>query len=80
MCIRDSYYSIAAVAGKEKSYLKNRFLGDSLVSVKSALGKHKNSTKSLPFKKENTFTVYENNHSDLLSNPKISEILKKWLQ
>jgi pimeloyl-ACP methyl ester carboxylesterase len=74
------FYSIAAVFGKEKSYLKNRFSGDSLVSVKSALGKHKNSTKNLDFKKENTFTVYENNHSDLLSNPKISKILKKWLQ
>ena len=73
------FYSIAAVFGKEKSYLKNRIFGDSLVSVKSALGKHKNPDKTLLFKKENTFTVYENNHSDLLSNPKISEILKNWL-
>ncbi len=70
------YYSIAAVTGKEKNYIKNRFFGDSLVSVKSALGKHKNRDKNLHFKKENTFTVYENNHSDLLSNPKITEILK----
>ena len=74
------YYSIAAVTGKEKSYIKNRFFGDSLVSVKSALGKHKNRDKNLLFKEENTFTVYENNHSDLLSNPKITEILKNWLQ
>lgn len=74
------FYSIAAVFGKEKSYLKNRFFGDSLVSIKSALGKHKNPDKNLNFKKENTFTVYQTNHSDLLSNPKISEILKKWLQ
>ena len=74
------YYSIAAVTGKEKNYIKNRFFGDSLVSVKSALGKHKNRDKNLHFKKENTFTVYENNHSDLLSNPKITEILKNWLQ
>lgn len=74
------YYTIAAVTGKEKSYLKNRFFGDGLVSVKSALGTHKNRDKDLSFKKENTFMVYENNHSALLSNPKITEILKNWLQ
>lgn len=73
------FYSIAAVTGKETNYIKNRILGDTLVDVKSALGKHKNSDKNLNFKKENTFIAYENNHSDLLSNPLILDKLKAWL-
>lgn len=73
------FYSIAAVIGKETNSIKNKILGDTLVSVKSALGQHKKNNKNLHFKKENTFIAYENNHSDLLSNSKILDKLKTWL-
>lgn len=73
------FYSIAAVIGKKTTTISTKILGDTLVDVKSALGQHKNPNKSLFFKKENSWIVYENNHLDLLSNPKIMEKIKDWL-
>ncbi len=73
------FYSIAAVAGKKTDFLKNKILGDNLVDVKSALGQHKNPNKSLDFKKENTFIIYESNHLDLLSDLNLLKKLKVWL-
>tara|TARA_B110000091_G_scaffold213509_1_gene263145 strand:+ start:3020 stop:4225 length:1206 start_codon:yes stop_codon:yes gene_type:complete len=73
------FYSIAAVIGKKTTTVSAKILGDTLVDVKSALGQHKNPDKSLLFKKENSWIVYENNHLDLLSNPKITEKIKEWL-
>ena len=73
------FYSIAAVIGKKTNTISTKILGDTLVDVKSALGQHKNPNKSLFFKKENSWIVYENNHLDLLSNPKIMEKIKDWL-
>ncbi len=72
-------FSIAAVNGKKNDFVKNKILGDTLVSVKSALGQHKNPDKVLKFKKENMFIAYENNHLDLLNNLKILDKLNAWL-
>ncbi len=54
-------------------------LGDGLVTVKSALGQHKNSSKNLDFKKENTWVAHETSHFDLLNHPKVYTKLKEWL-
>ena len=72
-------YAIAAARGKESDNLSNRILGDGLVSVKSALGQHKNPAKNLPFKESHTHIVYENNHMELLSKLEIFEKIKTWL-
>jgi pimeloyl-ACP methyl ester carboxylesterase len=73
------FYSIAAITNKKNTSKSIKILGDNLVDVKSALGKHKNPDKNLSFKKKNTCVVYESNHLDLLSNPKITDKLLKWL-
>ena len=49
------------------------------MDIKSAFGEHKNPDKNLLFKKEHTWIAFENNHLDLLSNPKITDKLKDWL-
>jgi len=72
-------YCVAAVVGKATKSNSSRLLGDNLVGLKSALGKHKNPDKTLNFKKENIWIAYENNHMDLLSNPIIYTKLKKWM-
>lgn len=72
-------YSIAAAIGKASTAGVSQLLGDNMVSVKSALGQHKNPTKDLNFKKENTWISYESNHLDLLSNPDIYHRIKQWL-
>lgn len=73
------FYAVAAVIGKETNPTSTQILGDTLVSVKSALGKHKNPEKNLNFKKKNIWIAYDSNHLDLLSNPKILDKLKVWL-
>jgi pimeloyl-ACP methyl ester carboxylesterase len=73
------FYAVAAVNKKGNSTKSTKSLGDNLVDIKSALGQHKTSNKTLLFKKNNIWIGYENNHLDLLSNPKITAILKRWL-
>lgn len=72
-------YAVSAVLRKETNYMSKNILGDGLVPVKSALGKHKTETKSLNFKDENTLIVNENSHTDLLSNTKVYDRLKLWM-
>lgn len=72
-------YSIAGVVGATIETNTAQFLGDNMVGVKSALGKHKNPAKDLNFKKENTWIAYESNHLDLLSNPKVYAKIKTWM-
>ena len=72
-------YAIAAYLGKKQDKPKNRILGDGLVRMESALGQHKDSSKSLDFPEENTWVVYETGHLGLLSSKEVYEQLKKWL-
>ncbi len=71
-------FSIAGNYGKKED-ASSKYLGDRLVSVKSALGIHKNPAKHLNFKKKNTWIAYENSHMDLLSNSKVYAQIKEWL-
>ena len=72
-------YSIAGIVGKKVESVSSQFIGDNMVGVKSALGQHKKPSKNLHFKKKNTWIAYENNHLDLLSNPKIYTKIKSWM-
>ncbi len=71
-------YSIAAAIGKETESA-SRKLGDRLVTVKSALGRHKNPKRSLHFSKGNIWIAYGNTHLDLLSDAKVYTKIKGWL-
>lgn len=73
-------YAVAASKGKLKKNKISRIKGDGLVTVKSALGMHKNPSKDLDFKEENTRIIYKSAHIDLLSNQEVYRQLKAWLQ
>jgi pimeloyl-ACP methyl ester carboxylesterase len=72
-------YTIAATIGKVGDNLKEKTIGDGLVQLKSALGKHENETKNLGFKPENSMVLYEANHMDLLSDKRVLEQVEKWI-
>ena len=74
-----AFYSIAGVVGKKTTSISSALLGDKMVSVKSALGKHTKRSKNLNFKKENTWIAYETSHIELLGSTKIYEKIKSWL-
>ena len=64
-------YAIAATTGK--------FLGDGVVPVDSALGRHKDPRRTLSFAKSRQWVGYGMNHFDLLSEPAVYERIKRWL-
>lgn len=73
-------YAIAATTGKRRSDLRDAVLGDGLVPVASALGKHRSLQRRLRFLPENTWIIYERNHMDLLSDRDVFTNIKSWLQ
>ena len=58
--------------------LPRRVLGDGLVPLDSALGRHADTERSLLFPDSNLGIVYETGHLDLLSSPQVYEKLREW--
>ncbi|MES2976219.1 MAG: alpha/beta hydrolase [Pseudomonadota bacterium] len=73
-------YAIAAVQGDSAARIKNRVLGDGLVLVDSALGRHARASHSLCIPAEQTRVMTGMNHFDLLSRAEVYECLKAWLR
>ena len=71
-------YAIAAATGKKPRAL-TALLGDGLVPVDSALGRHKDPQRTLAFPKSRQWVGYGLSHFDLLNEPAVYERLKQWL-
>jgi hypothetical protein len=72
-------YAIAATTCKESSKLGDQLVGDSLVTLNSALGYHKNEELTLLFPKTHQKIVRNINHLDLLDQLEVYETIKHWL-
>jgi pimeloyl-ACP methyl ester carboxylesterase len=73
-------YAVAASLGPAPSSLKSRLLGDGLVPVASALGRHREAARSLDFAPERQAVVYRTGHLELLSSPEVLDLLRGWLR
>jgi len=73
-------YTIAAVTGNESSKLNDDLIGDGLVTLGSALGRHKRPEFALSFPETNQWISYNMNHIDLLNHPEVYEVMKNWLK
>ncbi len=71
-------YTIAATTVKKVDNLSREFLGDGLVSLNSALGRHRDPRLSLSFAKSRQWVGYGMNHWDLLSHPAVYEQIRRW--
>lgn len=71
-------YNIAATKGGGKENWKNNLIGDGLVPVGSALGKHTNIAKDLKFPTANNWILEDSNHIDLLKRGEVLSQIKKW--
>lgn len=71
-------YNIAATKSNENKDWKSNLIGDGLVPVTSALGKHKNEAKDLKFPTANNWILKESNHTDLLRKVEVLEQIKIW--
>lgn len=65
----------AEVAGS----LNSRLLGDGLVPVDSALGRHEEADRALPFPESRQWLAPDMTHFDLLGRPEAYEKIREWL-
>ncbi|HTG32268.1 MAG TPA: alpha/beta fold hydrolase [Thermoanaerobaculia bacterium] len=72
-------YAAAATTGKKPGDLNDRLLGDGLVSVSSALGRHEEAGRSLPIPESRQWVGHGMNHMDLLSRPEVYDQIRRWL-
>jgi pimeloyl-ACP methyl ester carboxylesterase len=72
-------YAIAATKGAGRNLLSDHLIGDGLVPVNSALGKHAHRGRSLRFPKTHQWVGYQMGHLELLHRPEIYRQLRAWL-
>jgi len=73
-------FAAAACIGQRSSDLKSRLLGDGLVPLDSALGRHDDPLRALAFAKDRQWVGYGMGHLDLLNRPEVFVQLEQWLR
>ena len=72
-------YAIAGSLGAEAGALREKLLGDGLVPLASALGRHRVKSRALNFAPDNTWVGQGMNHLDLLDRAEVLAQLRTWL-
>ena len=73
-------FTVAATLAGQRGLLADRLLGDGLVPLNSALGRHDDPALQLDFPKDRQRIVYRTGHLDLLSSPAVAAQLDAWLR
>lgn len=74
-----SCYTVAATTAATRSLLAERLIGDGLVPLHSALGKHDDAERSLAFSRASQWIAYRMNHMQLLTDPEVTRQMLRWL-
>jgi pimeloyl-ACP methyl ester carboxylesterase len=72
-------YAIAATTGKTTGALSDRLIGDGIVPLASALGRHPDPSFALAFDESRQRVVHGVNHLDLLSRDEVYAQIRQWL-
>lgn len=72
-------YTVAATLAAQRGALAERLVGDGLVPLNSALGRHPDAARTLVFAKDAQWVAYRMNHLQLLSSPRVTAQLLQWL-
>jgi len=72
-------YAIAATTGKKPGDLKDRLLGDGIVPVESALGRHPDPSLALSIPESRQWIAYGLSHVELLGHPDVYRQIRQWL-
>ena len=70
-------YALAASTGKTAGDLGGRLIGDGIVPLASALGRH--ASPKLDLQLAGSWVAYGTNHLDLLSHPEVYAQIRQWL-
>ncbi|MBC7720039.1 MAG: alpha/beta hydrolase [Chitinophagaceae bacterium] len=73
-------FTVAATTSSQASALKDALIGDGLVPLRSALGRHDEARHVLAFEPQNQWTAWGVNHMALLKNLGVTAQLLRWLQ
>ena len=76
---RVRFHAAAATLCERRSALADRLLGDGLVPLDSALGRHSDPLRKLSIPRSRQWTGYGLGHLDLLSHPDVYARLREWL-
>ena len=72
-------YAVAATTASSIGGLKDRLIGDGLVPVASALGRHRDPARALNFPAGRQWIACETGHLDLLSRRDVYERIAGWI-
>jgi hypothetical protein len=72
-------YAIAATTAKTPGTRGGRLIGDGIVPLASALGRHADPRLALQFDESRAWVAYGTNHLDLLSRREVYAQIKRWL-
>ncbi|HJV80412.1 esterase/lipase family protein [Noviherbaspirillum sp.] len=72
-------YALAAVLSKKSSEFTERVLGDGLVPLDSALGRHADPARCLEFSPDRQWSGFGLGHLDLLSSAEVYAQVRAWL-
>jgi len=72
-------FNIAATTGKRAGDLGDRLLGDGIVPLASALGRHQKARLALTFPESRQWIGYGMSHLDLLSRHSVYARIREWL-
>jgi len=73
-------YAAAAVRAANRSMLSDRLIGDGLVPLDSALGRHRDTMRTLAIPEHRQWIGYRMGHRELLSRPEVYQQISAWLQ
>ncbi|GAA0859306.1 permease [Aliiglaciecola litoralis] len=74
-----NFYTVATTASAKTNNINEQLVGDGLVPIDSALGKHQTKAFTLDFAKSHQWIGRDINHMQLLSNPEVYTVIKNWL-
>lgn len=72
-------FALAGSLGRKADDLGGRLLGDGLVPVRSALGKHPDAARTLRFPGRHQAVAWKTGHLELLRSPAVFEVLEGWI-
>ena len=72
-------YTVAGTTGRREGDLRDRLLGDGLVPLDTALGRHEDPARSLAFPASHQWVGFGMHHLDLLNRQEVYAQLRDWL-
>lgn len=72
-------HTIAGSVGQRYGDLRERLLGDGLIPLDTALGRHVHERRSLRFPRSSQWVAYGVHHLDLLGSREVYERIRSWL-